>query len=83
MCTKCHVCDVAFPLTVSLLLYTRVVQRVARGPHRGPPCYLVWPVLRLTLLKNFIAELNALLCLICWFSFEPLKMYIYVYTFLL
>ena len=33
--------------------------------------------------KNYIAELNALFCLICWFSFEPLNMYIYVHMELL
>ena len=36
------------------IVYTRVVKRVACGPHCGPPCCLLWPVLRLTLLKNYM-----------------------------
>ena len=48
-------------------------------PTRGSPCYLVWPALRLKLLKNYIAELNVLFSLICWSSLEPLTVYFYVY----
>ena len=51
-------------------------------PTRGPSCYLVWPALRLKLLKNYVAELNVLFSLICWSSLEPLNVYIYVYSFL-
>ena len=27
----------------SITVYNRVVKRVARGPHCGPPCCLEWP----------------------------------------